>query len=214
MEAVLDSLLMFVFTLNIFMLGSSHLDRAIRTVAVQGVVLGLTPVFAHGSFSVEPVLLALATIALKGFAIPSMLRRSISAVHIRREVEPTVSFDVSMLLGGLVSGLALAFAGHLSLAPAEESSLIIPAAVSTFFTGFILLTTRKKAVTQVLGYLVLENGIFIFGLTLIEAVPTLVEAGVLLDLVVGIFVMGIMLNHIQAAFSSIDVDDLSGLKET
>jgi hydrogenase-4 component E len=91
--------------------------------------------------------------------------------------------------------------------------LTVPASFSTMFTGFLTLTTRKKAINQVVGYLTLENGIFIFGLLLLEAMPFLVEIGVLLDLFVGVFVMGIILNHIQATFSSLDTTRLSALKE-
>ena len=80
-------------------------------------------------------------------------------------------------------------------------------------TGFLLLTTRRKAITQVVGYLILENGIFVMGLTLLEAMPFLVEIGVLLDLFVGIFVMGIIINHINREFSSLDTARLSALKE-
>ncbi len=80
-------------------------------------------------------------------------------------------------------------------------------------TGFIVLTTRRKALTQVVGYLTLENGIFIFGLTLVEAMPFLVEAGVLLDVLVGVFVMGIVVDHISREFSTIDGDELTELRE-
>ncbi|HEU4428038.1 MAG TPA: hydrogenase, partial [Myxococcota bacterium] len=72
---------------------------------------------------------------------------------------------------------------------------------------------RRKAITQVVGYLVLENGIFLMGLTLHEAMPLLVELGVLLDLLVGVFVIGIVLNHINREFSSLDVTRLDTLRE-
>ena len=80
-------------------------------------------------------------------------------------------------------------------------------------TGFIILTTRRKAIMQVPGYLILENGIFLLGLLLLEAMPFLVEVGVLLDLVIGIFVMGIIIHHINREFASLDTTQLSGLKE-
>ncbi len=77
----------------------------------------------------------------------------------------------------------------------------------------MLLATRRKAITQVVGYLALENGVFVMGLTLVEAMPFFVEIGVLLDLVVAIFVMGIIIEHISREFSSIDTTRLSALKE-
>ena len=75
------------------------------------------------------------------------------------------------------------------------------------------LTTRRKAILQVVGYLMLENGIYIMGLTLLEAIPFLVEVGVLLDLFVAIFVMGIIINKISREFSTLDTAKLSALKE-
>ena len=80
-------------------------------------------------------------------------------------------------------------------------------------TGFLILTSRKKAIYQVIGYLVLENGIFIFGMLLTEAMPFMVEAGVLLDLLVGIFVMGIVINHISREFCSLDTTRMRSLRE-
>ena len=91
--------------------------------------------------------------------------------------------------------------------------LLVPASLSTVWTGFLMLTTRQKAIMQVLGYLLLENGIFLFGLLLLEAMPFLVEVGVLLDLFTGVFVMGIIIHHISREFSSISTEHLTELKE-
>jgi hydrogenase-4 component E len=91
--------------------------------------------------------------------------------------------------------------------------MAVAASFATVLTGFLLLTTRLKAITQVLGYLVLENGIYIFGLLLLESTPVLVEFGVLLDLFVAIFVMGIIIHHISREFTSISTDRLSALKD-
>jgi len=105
------------------------------------------------------------------------------------------------------------FSSTLPLAKGDENSLIVPAALATVWTGFLMLTTRHKAIMQVLGYLLLENGIFIFGLLLLEAMPMMVEAGVLLDLFTGVFVMVIIINHINREFSSMSTKNLSALKE-
>jgi hydrogenase-4 component E len=89
----------------------------------------------------------------------------------------------------------------------------VPASLATVLTGFIVLTTRRKALTQIVGYLTLENGIFVFGLTLIEAMPFLVEVGILLDVLVAVFVMGIVVEHIVREFSSLGGDELTELRE-
>jgi hydrogenase-4 component E len=80
-------------------------------------------------------------------------------------------------------------------------------------TGFVLLVGRAKAIAQVCGYLILENGIYLFGLLLLRALPLLVEAGILLDLTVGVFVIGIIVDHIQRAFDSLDTRKLTALRE-
>ena len=89
----------------------------------------------------------------------------------------------------------------------------MPGALATVFTGFILLIGRNKAISQVCGYLILENGIYIFGLLLIKAMPLMVEAGVLLDLTVGVFIIGIIVDRIQRAFDSLDTRKLTALRE-
>jgi hydrogenase-4 component E len=167
----------------------------------------------HGGITLHAVLIALATVALKSVVIPSMLRRAMRDAAIHREVEPVIGFVPSLLLGGLGTGLSLVFARTLPLAPEHVGSLLVPASLATAFTGFLLLATRRKAITQVVGYLALENGVFVMGLTLVEAMPFFVEIGVLLDLVVGIFVMGIIIEHISREFSSIDTTRLRSLKE-
>jgi hydrogenase-4 component E len=150
---------------------------------------------------------------LKAVIIPTMLLRAMRDAALRREVDPVIGFIPSLMLGALGTGLAVIFAKSLPLASFHRGSLIIPAALSTVLTGFILLTTRRKAIMQVGGYLVLENGIFVMGLSLLNAVPFLVELGALLDLFVGVFVMGIIIEHISRSFSTLDTTRLNSLKE-
>ena len=89
----------------------------------------------------------------------------------------------------------------------------MPGAVASILTGFILLIGRNKALSQVCGYLILENGIYLFGLLLIHATPLLVEAGILLDVTVGVFVIGIIVDRIQRAFDTLDTRKLTVLRE-
>jgi hydrogenase-4 component E len=210
---IVDALLVVVLLLNFFMLGTSRMRSIINGSAAQGIVLGAVALFAHGELGLQPVLVAAGAVVLKGVLIPWMLFRALRDVAIRREVEPLIGFIPSLLTGALGTGLAILFAHTLPLAEEHVGSLLVPTSLSTVLTGFILLTTRKKAITQVVGYLILENGVFIMGLTLINAMPFLVEIGVLLDLLVAIFVMGIIINHIQREFASLDTTHLSQLKE-
>lgn len=213
MSHVVDPVLVLVLLTNFFLLGTSRLRAIINGTALQGVLLGALLLLVHHELSARPVLLAVGATAIKAIVIPWLLARAMREAAVRREVEPFIGYIPSLVLGAIGTGLAMLFAGTLPLAPQHVGSLLIPTSLATVITGFILLTTRRKALTQVAGYLVLENGIFVMGLALIEAIPFFVEIGVLLDLLVAIFVMGIMILQINREFSSLDTTRLSSLKE-
>jgi len=213
MGPVVDALLVLVLLINLVVLGSSRLRAVIGASALQGVILGVLAALAHQHAAVAPWVVAAAAALVKGLVIPRLLYKAMRDVAIRREVEPLIGFIPSLLLGAAGTGLAVVFSQTLPLAAEHKASLLLPSSFATVLTGFIILTTRRKAITQVVGYLLLDNGIFIMGLTLLEAMPFLVEVGVLLDLFVGIFVMGIIINHISREFSSLDTARLSSLKE-
>jgi len=213
MSAAIDPLLVSILMLNFFLLGTRRLRSAINVSAAQGALLGPLAVLVHGGLSVRPLAVGAAAIAIKGLLIPGMLHRALRDAVIRREIEPYVSFVTSLVLGAAATGAAVLFADRLPLAPEHQELLLVPASLATVLTGFLILCTRRKAITQVVGYLVLENGIFVMGLTLHGAVPSLVEVGILLDLLVAIFVIGIVINHISREIASLDVARLDTLKE-
>ena len=211
--SLLNAILVIVLVINLFTLGTSRILAVIRTVAVQGALLGFIPLLVHQHLTLPVCLMAMAAIALKGIVIPAIMIRALRDAHIKREVEPLIGLLPSIILGALATASALLFADQLPLAGEHDGTLFVPTSIATVLVGFILLTTRFKALTQVVGYLVLENGIYIFGMLLIEAMPLVVEMGVLLDLLVGIFVICIIVNHINRAFSSMDTRRLVSLKE-
>jgi hydrogenase-4 component E len=206
-----DSILIVLILTNFFILGTANLRASIRVVAIQGVLLSLVSLFVESQATLRLLLLVFFTAAIKGVIIPALLLKAIRDVHIRHEVEPYLGFIPSLFLCAIGTGMALLFSDRLPLAPEHRNALFVPAALATILAGFLVLTTRRKAISQVTGYLMLENGIYVFGLLLYQAMA--VEVGVLLDLVVGIFIMGIVLNHIQREFSSLDTERLSRLRE-
>jgi hydrogenase-4 component E len=213
MAQLIDPLLILVLALNFFALGVSRIRAVISAVAMQGVLLGLCPLFIHGDIGLRGSLVMAVAIVLKGVVIPQLLAHAMREAQIQHEVKPVINYMSSLLLGAVGAGLAMVFSRTLPLAEHHAGLLVVPASLATVWTGFLLLTTRKKAIMQVLGYLLLENGIFLFGLLLLEAMPFLVEVGVLLDLFTGVFVMGIIIHHISREFSSISTEHLSELKE-
>jgi hydrogenase-4 component E len=209
----LNLLVALALGLNLLALGSSRLPSIIRAAAMQGMILGLLPLLLDAEFHWMVVLVAVGTVAVKGFLIPHLLRRALRAANIDREIGPLIGFVPSLLLGAAATIGAVVLAGALPLRPEHANSLLVPGAFATLVSGFLLLMGRTKAITQVCGYLILENGIYLFGLLLIRNTPLVVEAGILLDLTVAVFVIGIIVDRIQREFDTLDTSKLSELRE-
>lgn len=211
MSALAEAILLLIVVTDFSVLATSRLSACIRAIAVQGLLLGALSV-VDGGWSLHAVALGAGTIGVKAMLLPWFLRWAIREAAVRREVEPLVGYMASFLLGAGALGISFAVAARL---PSTGSgSLLVPVALVTVMTGLIVLITRTKAITQVVGYLMLENGIYLFGLTQARRVPFLVEVGVLLDVFVAVFVMGIVVFHINREFDSISAANLTELRES
>lgn len=198
-------------------LGSTRLMALVKIMALQGIMVSLTPVLLKENILTEggPAAFYAIMILIKGLLIPGLLFLAVKRVAIKREIEPYIGYHASIL-----TGLALLLASvfitnylHLSLPKGQEMVLIT--AITTMASGFFLMMARKKAITQVIGYLMLENGIYLIGTALAKHNHTLyiVEFGVLLDVLVGVMIMGIILNNINHAFNDMDTTLLDQLKD-
>ena len=214
MSGTLNLVIGLAMGLNLIALGSSRLPTLLRAMSLQGMVLGVMPLLMeHERLDWRIIVVALATVAGKGFLIPGLLRRAMRAANIEREIEPFIGFVPSLLLGAGGTIAAMALARNLPLLPEHAGTLLVPGSLAAILTGFILLIGRAKAISQVCGYLILENGIYLFGLLLIHSTPLLVESGILLDVTVGVFIIGIIVDRIQRAFDSLDTRKLTTLRE-
>lgn len=213
MHTFAELIIVLIILLDLSLAVTGALATCIRLVAVQGVVAGLLPLLAgHGAPHWRAVLFALVIVALKGAVFPWLLTRARDRSGARKDVEPLISYPASILLC-LGAFIASSWLGSRLPLPETEVAWIVPASLSTVFTGFLLITTRSKAITQVLGYLVIENGIYIFGLALFVEQPLMVEFAILLDVFVAVFVMGIAIFHISREFDHIDTAELSELND-
>jgi len=209
----LPELILLLVVLSCFtVLGTTRLSTCIRGLAAQGLLLGVLPLALASRMSVHVVVLAVGAVAVKAVILPWFLAWAIREAAVRREVQPTVGFIASLVLGALALALAFAIAAHLPALVAADP-LLVPVSLATVMIGFVVMTSRRKAVTQVVGYLMLENGIYLFGLTQTESVPFLLEIGVLLDIFVGVFIMGIVVFHINREFDSLDSGRLTELTD-
>jgi hydrogenase-4 component E len=207
-------ILVLVVLTNLKLLGSSRLGSSIRVVAAQGVVLGLLPILAHlDALSLRFALLAVGTIAIKGVVFPWFLFRAVREAEVTREIQPYVGYVASLVVGVVALGVSFWMCTRLPMPEGVASPWLAPVSFFSIFAGLFLIIGRKRAVNQVLGFLVLENGVYTFGVGVVSRTPLLVEAGVLLDVFVAVFVMGITIFHINREFDHIDSDRLSTLKD-
>ncbi len=216
MSGLSDLLLLVVVVLDLAILASSRLTTCIRTSALQGVLLAALPAALSwegaGRVPGHLVALGLVLLAIKAFAIPVLLLRALREADVHHEVEPFVSLHVSILLGAALVAVSFWLSTVLVLPRPAPSAVVVPAALSTLLLGFLILVSRRQAITQVVGYLMLENGVFMFGQTLLREMPVAAELAILLDLLVGVFVMGIAIYHISREFDHIDTERLTSLR--
>ena len=213
MERLAEVLLLLVLMTNFAVLVTDRLSGCIRIVAAQGVLLGILPVAFSSAPSVHVGVLTLGTIAIKAVVLPRILMWAIREVAVRREPEPGIGYTASVLLGLAAVGIAFAVATRLPRAEGQALDLLVPVSLASLMIGFLVLTTRRKALSQVIGYLILENGIYLFGLTLADTIPLLIELGVLLDVFVGVFIMGLVVFQINRELETLDSGRLTELKD-
>ncbi len=206
-----DLLLVTLLALDLYMVSTTRIDACIRASVLQAMVLAILP-FALGGpeFSLHLVVLAGATQVVKGIVIPWLLLRALRDLGTFREFEPFVSLHYSQIINGVLCGGAFWMASALPWPAVHGNPLALGVALSTLLIGLYMALNRRKTISQVLGYLVIESGLFVAGWTLLEQPSLLVELGVLLDLLVASMVMGILATRIEAASDPTDPGELGG----
>ncbi len=187
--------------LALTLLATHRIVGMIKIFALQSFFLSLVPLFLHAdALSGRDLGLSLGTMVLKAILVPAILFWAIRHISMRSEIKPIIGLGTSILVGAVLIAVAFWLSASLKLPGKLTSSLVLPCSLATMLLGFMIMVTRTRAVTQVLGYMVIENGIFLFALSLFDAMPLLIEMGILLDIFVAVFVMAIVLNHINEEF--------------
>lgn len=209
-----DIIIMFIVLMNLVLLSSSRIATCIKITAIQGVLAALMPVIIDFNI-IEPgaIIFSFVSVCLKGFVFPWLLFRAQREAGIRKEVEPIGGYPLSLLAGVAMFLISCWLSSRLPHTRPLCSEMIIPVSLAVFYTGIFLIVSRLKALTQVIGYLVMENGIYLFGSAILSGQSFLIELAILLDIFTGVFVMGIAIFHISREFDNIDTQSLSQLKD-
>lgn len=214
MDHYLDVVLVLVLVTNLAILGASRLSNLIRLAAVQGIAISVVTILSHHeALSAETWVIAGLNFTVMGVLAPWMLRRAMRAARVEENIDPYLGYVASLALG--LAMFAFSFWLYMRVGAVAQSqvSQLLPYAMTNVLSGLFLITFRRRAITQVIGYLVLANGVTLFGIGLASEQPLLVEMGILIDAFFAVMVMGIAIYHISQEFESIDVSKLDSLKD-
>lgn len=201
MMSWIDVSCILVVFLALTILATHRIVGMIKIFALQSFFLSLVPLFLHAdAISGRDLGLSFTTMVLKAVLVPAILFWVIRHISMRSEIKPIIGLGTSILFGAVLIAVAFWVSLSMRLPGKLFSSLVLPCSLAAMLLGFMIMVTRTRAVTQVLGYMVIENGIFLFALSLFDAMPLLIEMAILLDIFVAVFVMAIILNHINEEF--------------
>jgi hydrogenase-4 component E len=207
-----------VLVLQIGMVGQRWLITNIRMFGVQSFLLAaIAGVIAFFNDASHVYIAALLTLVFKAALLPILLERLVAKVGIRQEIEPLINVPVSILISGGLTlvGYVVAESFHHREATFGPNALghnTLAVAIALFLIGFFMMVNRRKALTQVLGLLSMENGLFLAGISLTYGVPLVVEIGIFFDVLVAVMVLGILVYRIGETFDSMDVSKLRKLR--
>ena len=186
----------------------------VRALRIQGFALAAVAfVLGLHEHDAEPVVVAVLVLALKGVVLPGVLLRIVRSSDERREVEPLINVPASLLAGAALTLLAYATTRDIvALDPTPETKAI-PIGIAVGLVGFFVLVTRRKAVTQIVGFLLLDNGIALVAFLATSGVPLVVELGAALDILSGVFILQVLTSRMRAKFGAMDLDLLRELHD-
>ena len=213
MIQLVDTILALVLLSVLISFGSSRLTMLIRLLAFQGVVVSLVPLFIGHELTAGGIVFTLVTLVIRGIVIPLFIYLAIKKVAIRREVEPIVGYHASLLSGLALIVVATFVSPKFNLPQTSGNALLLPTAITLLVAGMFLLMARRNAIAMVLGYIMMENGIYLVGTSFSVRAHHIVEFGILLDVLAGVMIMAIILQNINQAFDDVDTALLRTLKE-
>lgn len=213
MSDPVETLLVLVLLSVLAALGSSRLPSLIKILAFQGLVVTVVPLFTGHDPGVGSIVFTLVTLFIRALAIPLAIYTAIRKVAIQREAQPIVGYHASLLVGLILIVAAIYVSPKFNLPLMRGNVLLLPTAITLIVGGMFLLMSRRNAIAMVLGYIMMENGIYLVGTGFSIRAQHIVEFGILLDVLAGVMVMAVILQNIKQAFDSVDTARLRTLKE-
>ncbi len=207
--------MLILFGLTMLYIGvTSRVEAFIKALAAQGIILFVLVLLDFENEHIGNMLFILfETLVVKGVLIPVVLYTVVRKNNIFREIEPNIPFYFSLFITSLIFALGFTVTYIITGIQGALKPLYFGISISTIVNGFVVIMTRKKIITHVMGYCIIENGIFLLTLSVVKEMPFIVSLGVLLDIFIGIYLLGLFVNKIQDTFSGINIASLTKLKD-
>ena len=205
----LGALLLFTM---ILIIAAGQIYRAIYAVAAQSLLIAIAGgVLAKATHNVDLWVIAGITLAVKAIALPWMLHGVVRRMDVRREIDPVIPIGMTLALSVLI--VMMAFHLNASLGSVRQSITgnALPVGIALTLLGVLVMASRKKALTQMVGLFASENGIFFTAMAVTRGMPFIIEIGVILDVILAALVMTIMLLRVRSTVDA-DIADLSRLR--
>ena len=213
-QQLLDACAALMLLLSFAMLSQRRIVSLVNLYAIQGGALAAaTLLVAWRTGEGHLYLSAALTIALKVIFLPWLLHRLIRRLEVYWDTEPLLNVSGTMLVGLLVVVFAFGLAQPITEVASTATRGAIGIAVSVVLLAFLMMITRRKAMSQVVGFLSMENGLFFAAMSATYGMPMVVELGVALDVLVAMLVLGVFFFQIREQFDSLDLHHLEALKE-
>jgi len=210
--SVIDFISVGILLTAIAMNGLKRLESCVKVYAINSWLLSVLIIvvaFMIGEFHLY--IASIVTLLSKGIIIPLFLKKIVRQMKVTHEVSPYISNALSLTISGILVAIVYAsFKEGILVTGFSRNALKISLAV--ILIGLFTMITRRKAITQVIGLLFMENGLFLAGFSLTYGMPTIIELGILFDTLMGIIILGIFAVQIRRAFASSDLDKLTILK--
>lgn len=209
----MTDVLLILFIITLLYVGiASRLLTYINILAFQGVILfGVAFIELREISTINLVFILLETLIFKSIAAPVFISYVIRRNKITREAEPFLSNFTSLLIISLIIVVTILLSNYVYDEFLNKTYFIV--ALSTLFSGLYIIATRKKMITHVMGYLFIENGVFILSLAVGNEMPMLLNLGIMLDIFVSVLILGIFVNKIGDVLKGGDIDQLRKLKD-
>jgi hydrogenase-4 component E len=192
-------------------LGSTRLYSCVRAFGIQSFLLAcVASVVGISTGKIDLYIVALLTLIIKAAVIPYIFIYIIREIKVKREIDLYVGISPSLIIGGML--VVISYYLIISIdAITDLSSFALSASMSLVSIGLFIMISRKKAIMQMLGILIMENGLFLGAISLTSGMPLLVELGIFFDVLIGVLIMGILIFRINKTFETIDTDMLKTL---